>query len=623
MSRERVIGVLLLVLLTISPIAYTNILNGHRVYAAETSDPATIVESTKPAVVEVVQSNNVTISAPMVLINTEALKNKVADFVNQGRLDQSDMHAVLAVLNNLILTDPAAYVAPSKTKTVNFKIPLVFTGSGFISTPDGHIVTNAHVVKSPSVEDALQILGGGQGENYEPHSIDTSIEIIRQLFAQDFPQMASIDLTTKDILPLVLVLDKYYQLYSHVDDVPDTSILVLSKSRFGNDQNPQQVSAQVIPDATGEVGGKDVAIIKIEGNNLPTLKLGDEKSLRSLDDLITIGYPGSVSNTLTSISKQPLTLLDIEPSASKGQFSGFQPSGAGFNYVEVEIPQAHGSSGSPVVDLSGKVIGIITLGTPDQEGASSPFGLLIPVSVVKEYLQRAGVNLPQGDSSGVPNNLNDNLNKGDNNSNANDGGNGDTITAPPSQQQQTPSSGSNQQDGSALTTTNYRNNKLGISLAYPSNWKIEEEFEGGNSVRFLDDNEPGTNFAQVLDIWVETPGSVSYYPSTETSLSEAAQGMIESLKANFKDFKLVGERSGPTIDGNPSVLILYTYTDAKIGSVVGMRVITIDGANAYELVYVVKAEEVNKEHFPIILGVMSTFKAFSPDGGQSLSDTTG
>jgi hypothetical protein len=159
-------------------------------------------------------------------------------------------------------------------------------------------------------------------------------------------------------------------------------------------------------------------------------------------------------------------------------------------------------------------------------------------------------------------------------------------------------------------------------LTYPSNWKIEEEFDGSNSVRFLDDKEPGTNFVQVLDIWVENPGSVSYYPSSETTLSEAAQGMIESLKTNFKDFKLVGERSGPSVDGNPSVLILYTYTDIKIGSVVGMRVITIDGANAYELVYVVKAEEANKERFPIILGIMSTFKAFAPDGNQPLSDTT-
>lgn len=61
--------------------------------------------------------------------------------------------------------------------------------------------------------------------------------------------------------------------------------------------------------------------------------------------------------------------------------------------IQMDAVITHGSSGSPVCDKNGEVIGLATFGTIEQNTGSlaSSYNFAIPVSVIKEYLDSAKV----------------------------------------------------------------------------------------------------------------------------------------------------------------------------------------------------------------------------------------
>jgi S1-C subfamily serine protease len=146
------------------------------------------------------------------------------------------------------------------------------------------------------------------------------------------------------------------------------------------------INAEIIPSATGEpTPGKDVAVLKIEGSNLPTLPLGDETTLQSLDNIIAIGFPAIVGQAFQG--------QGVEPSITSGQLSGFQTTPGGWRAIQVQTPISSGNSGGPALDISGRVVGVATFGVVDPitGEASQSHNFLVPVSVVKDFLNRANV----------------------------------------------------------------------------------------------------------------------------------------------------------------------------------------------------------------------------------------
>jgi serine protease Do len=151
-------------------------------------------------------------------------------------------------------------------------------------------------------------------------------------------------------------LDQYYRQTLALDS-SNYFVYVLSRySVAGVQTGEQPVPAEVLPQASGSpIPGKDVAVIKIEATNLPTLPLGNDTDLRPLDDLIVIGYPGAVStNPILSPTGQ-------EPSVITGEFSGYQTTIEGWRAIQMQSPIAHGNSGGPALDSTGRAIGIALL----------------------------------------------------------------------------------------------------------------------------------------------------------------------------------------------------------------------------------------------------------------------
>src|SRR6266508_5635955 len=94
----------------------------------------------------------------------------------------------------------------------------------------------------------------------------------------------------------------------------------------------------------GSDGGFDVAVIKIDGSNLPSAPLGNSSALQVGQDVVAIGNPFGFDHTLTTG-----VVSALNRPVSEGQGSYNQP------MVQTDAAINPGNSGGPLLDLSGQV----------------------------------------------------------------------------------------------------------------------------------------------------------------------------------------------------------------------------------------------------------------------------
>ncbi len=122
----------------------------------------------------------------------------------------------------------------------------------------------------------------------------------------------------------------------------------------------------------------DLALIKIEGMNLPTLTLGDSNALKQGQLVMAFGNPlgleGSASMGIVSSTRRRLKAEDP------------------MVYIQTDAPINPGNSGGPLVDTDGRVVGLNTL-ILTQSGGSEGLGFAVPsniVSSVYDQLKKNG-----------------------------------------------------------------------------------------------------------------------------------------------------------------------------------------------------------------------------------------
>jgi S1-C subfamily serine protease len=123
----------------------------------------------------------------------------------------------------------------------------------------------------------------------------------------------------------------------------------------------------------------DIAVLRIDAKNLPSLKLGDSSKLEVGDFVVAIGNPFNLGQTVTS-----------------GIISAMnRPLGEGDSrrFLQTDAPINPGNSGGPLIDLHGDVIGINSaLFSPSQSEAAAGnvgIGFAIPSNDVKRILAQA------------------------------------------------------------------------------------------------------------------------------------------------------------------------------------------------------------------------------------------
>ena len=118
----------------------------------------------------------------------------------------------------------------------------------------------------------------------------------------------------------------------------------------------------------------DLAIVKVNQTGLPTAPIGDSSSVQVGQQAIAIGSPlGQFSDSVTSGIISALgRSIDVEG----GHLS---------NLIQTDTAINPGNSGGPLLDPSGKVIGINTAVAGDSQG----IGFAIPIDIARPLLAQA------------------------------------------------------------------------------------------------------------------------------------------------------------------------------------------------------------------------------------------
>lgn len=129
---------------------------------------------------------------------------------------------------------------------------------------------------------------------------------------------------------------------------------------------------------SGKVVGKDsmtdIAVVKIDASNLPTITLGDSDAARVGEFVIAIGNPYGLSHTVT-----------IGVLSAKGRPISAGDSGREYeNFLQTDAAINPGNSGGPLLNLKGEVIGINTAILPYAQG----IGFAVPINMAKSILDQ-------------------------------------------------------------------------------------------------------------------------------------------------------------------------------------------------------------------------------------------
>ena len=163
---------------------------------------------------------------------------------------------------------------------------------------------------------------------------------------------------------VIVTKDGYLITNDHVVDGADEIKVSLANSK-------KEYVAKVV----GKDSRTDIAVLKIDGNDLPFATLGDSDKVEVGDVVLAIGSPFGLSQTVTmgivsAVGRGNLGIEDYE------------------DFIQTDAAINVGNSGGALIDVEGRVIAINTAILANRGGGNQGVGFAVPINMAKGIMER-------------------------------------------------------------------------------------------------------------------------------------------------------------------------------------------------------------------------------------------
>ncbi len=269
------------------------------------------------------------------------------------------------------------------TETVSKDLDITMMGSGFIITPDGYVITNAHVVD----------------ENDEETKKSFAEQAFQEILEKDVTELEKSmgrKMTDEESKALIDADSWYFSQTLQVGDIQKAFSVVFGITGANGKIVPMIIPAKVVMQGS-PIPGKDVAVLKMsEKHTYPTIRIGDDKAMSVGDQVYVLGYP-AVATFHPLISEESIS----EASLTRGLVSAKKNMKDGWEVLQIDAAITHGNSGGPVMNDRGEVIGLATFGSIDAQRKQEVQGMnfIVPATIVQEFIEKAKIKPEMSDIS--------------------------------------------------------------------------------------------------------------------------------------------------------------------------------------------------------------------------------
>ncbi len=259
-------------------------------------------------------------------------------------------------------------------ETEPIRVDEYVSGSGMVIHPDGYIATNAHVVSQGTIKQDMA--GESALAAFYKDALTLSDEEAETFLRSDEAEafmhrviQTVIDNSDFDLRTEVFVFSPRSDGEKMTDLVKDAFPATV-----------ESVNENFLQD------DRDVAIIRVELDRLPALPIASSETLSVGSTVYVFGFPGTAElNT-----KSPL-----EATFTRGVVSAIKTAtGKDFPIYQTDAKVSQGSSGGPLFNDRGEVVGLVTFQTGALDrGVGDNFAFALPAFLITQEAEKIGLSL--------------------------------------------------------------------------------------------------------------------------------------------------------------------------------------------------------------------------------------